>query len=60
MFESLSDIHYWNQPLFTSGVRTFNISDPTDKARHDRMARLVTSMLEIRFWPSELVYELTA
>lgn len=44
MFESLSDIHYWNQPLFTSGVRAFNISDPTDKARLDRMVALDTQM----------------
>ena len=50
--EPTSDIQYWDQPLFTSGIRTINFSDPVDKARHDRMVALVTQMLEIRFWQS--------
>ena len=28
-------------------IRTINFSDPTDKARHDRMVALVTQMLDL-------------
>ncbi|GAB6285240.1 MAG: hypothetical protein STSR0009_14410 [Methanoregula sp.] len=38
---------YGDQHFFTPTVRTINLSDPIDKARHDRMVTLVTQMLDL-------------
>jgi len=38
---------YSSQHFFTPTIRTINFSDPTDKARHDRMVTLVTQMLDL-------------
>jgi hypothetical protein len=38
---------YGDQHFFTSTVRTINLSNPVDKARHDRMVALVTQMLDL-------------
>lgn len=37
---------YMNRPFFASGVRTINVLDPADIARHDRMVALVTQILD--------------
>ena len=38
---------YGDQHFFTPTVRTINLSDPIDKAQHDRMVALVTQMLDL-------------
>jgi hypothetical protein len=40
-------VRFWTQFLEQLPIRTINFSDPEDKARHDRMVKLVEQMLSL-------------
>jgi hypothetical protein len=50
---------FFGQYLKNFPIRTINFDDPTDKARHDRMATLVTRMLDLskKLQDAKLEYE---
>jgi hypothetical protein len=56
-----SDIHYWDQPFFTSGVHTFNFADRFDPVCHERRVTLVSQMLDLnkRLQDAKLEHEKT-
>jgi type I restriction-modification system DNA methylase subunit len=55
--------YYEYKPMYVSKlpIRTINFSDPSDKARHDRMVALVTQMLDLnkRLQDAKLEHEKT-